>query len=144
MWIKIKPIWEINASLVDYCSEWSHKTLFHRRLFPQCQTCLNSTWDSDKSTQNHEYSTQKGPEMINFSIFYYYFLLSQRSHLSPLVSVSPTNQNMEHQPQASQTGFSLRLHSVSQQVGSNQTHESSSETARILKTADTWRTKTTK
>ena len=36
-------------------------------------SCLNSTWESDKSTQDHGYSTQKGPEVINFFIFYYYF-----------------------------------------------------------------------
>lgn len=35
-------------------------------------------------------------------------------HLSLFVRISPTHQNMQHQPQASQTIFSLRLHLVSQ------------------------------
>lgn len=35
-------------------------------------------------------------------------------HLSLFVRISPTHQNTQHQPQASQTIFSLRLHLVSQ------------------------------
>lgn len=38
------------------------------------------------------------------------------------VCVSPTHQDIKHQPQG-RSLFNLRLHSVSQQVGSKQTHE---------------------